>query len=922
MGIEQIFSRYFKAFGRPRATKGFSLSENLVTLGVISLVAVTGVVAMTTMNTNKNGLAKLRTTHELIQATASHENIKGSIHQPADMFRQLASSLTDRGDYVEMKLRNGTTIHVAKSWSPGGYTVVMAYADGQQACIAVDEDSAQTASQDCSNPNSPNPSDQTLNADSNFANQVNNANQLASAGSDTGSTQEEDIATDGSTNPDLGGGSGSSQTNDPSTADEGTGTLSSMNQATITVNLQGLFSGQKGTVVIDDTDANTPQMTLSDLDNGSVSQHVEAGSVNDNYTYTVTITPQVNVPNLPAGQVNNSTLGRTVITLPNLETGETYAITANVIQERPIAFKVNLPTAQTAQGLQYEVHRASSANGPFTIMPEKSGQTSSGQNTNVNLSLVNNMFYKFVVRPGVQLAGVAESQPFQVTDGGALIGSSTVPVVPINANLPPLTVRVTQSGTVAINSDVTVHINGPGMSSSAQVTTVNGIRQVTVHVLGGQTYTAEAMADGYIGLPSSQLVNGPSGSTLNLTLNVSLTGMYHRITHAQVGGLAKDIFDPRTGWFRRGTFGSDLSLAASQLGNSALAHGTYLLGQGISTFRTNSSIAGFGNIYIDFKDPNWWTNSSFQKLSGQSNMELALYDAYGNRVTSPVLRTETVNIDGIVYTYRFPAQNYTFVVKNTQTGQSVAMTWDEACISPIKVNLAGGHARLNSDDRFLFDIDGRRKATVPYIRTTGGLNQNEAWLMLDRAGNGLVSKDGIVDGEDVFGDHMRTYKSGYEDLATTFKSHLKKDERGQRYIPLRQMSWVESWWVGTTRALGWNKTMDPSYDLKLLDRNKQVQLASAHMNRIYVDYRNVDESDAKNQNWIGQRGNVYFATGQAAESADQWFRAYARFRELSLQEVKELKAAKKLPASLALMNGTKPAPKTAKSDSKSLLASN
>src|SRR6185369_3456778 len=71
--------------------------------------------------------------------------------------------------------------------------------------------------------------------------------------------------------------------------------------------------------------------------------------------------------------------------------------------------------------------------------------------------------------------------------------------------------------------------------------------------------------------------------------------------------------------------------------------------------------------------------------------------------------------------------------------------------SPIKIALDGKDAQLDSTHGFMLDADGFGQGKGA-AKTSGGLNPNEAWLMRDRAGDGLT-RNGVVDGNDVYGDH-------------------------------------------------------------------------------------------------------------------------------------------------------------------------
>ncbi len=231
---------------------------------------------------------------------------------------------------------------------------------------------------------------------------------------------------------------------------------------------------------------------------------------------------------------------------------------------------------------------------------------------------------------------------------------------------------------------------------------------------------------------------------------------------------------------------------------------------------------------------------------------------------------ETINVAGdpIVlqsWMARYRAVNNTRTI--TYRGSTVNM--EDYC--PVKVNLAGRDAQINSDDRFMFALSGFT-GKLPWIKTAGGLNMDEAWLMADRERNELFYNT-VMDGNDVFGDHAGKFKSGYEDLAELFKADLKTDDHGKKYIPLKQMNWFERFWIWLTRFFGQNTDWNPSYDLKLVTRNHNVYYASDMLAKIYVDYKTVNETDKSKQNWIRQRADVVFHNGIRAQSADQWFQS-------------------------------------------------
>jgi Flp pilus assembly protein TadG len=211
----------------------------------------------------------------------------------------------------------------------------------------------------------------------------------------------------------------------------------------------------------------------------------------------------------------------------------------------------------------------------------------------------------------------------------------------------------------------------------------------------------------------------------------------------------------------------------------------------------------------------------------------------------------------------------------TQCGLSCVNFVPNILISPLKVNINGGNAVLNSDRPMTFSLSHRKGGTTLH-HTTGSLNPGEAWLMIDRRGNGLVH-DGVVDGDDLFTDHDGAKKDAYEDLATTFASSLKKDEYGRTYIPLhviekkKRAKEQQAHEARADKRAGKERELDPSIDLKLLDSNNNVLLASDYFDRIYVDHKNVAVSDAAAKNYILATSIVRDLHGELHQSVDQWF---------------------------------------------------
>jgi hypothetical protein len=172
--------------------------------------------------------------------------------------------------------------------------------------------------------------------------------------------------------------------------------------------------------------------------------------------------------------------------------------------------------------------------------------------------------------------------------------------------------------------------------------------------------------------------------------------------------------------------------------------------------------------------------------------------------------------------------------------------------SPIKIALDGKDAQLDSAHGFQLDPDGFGQGKGP-VMTSGGLNPNEAWLVRDKEGNGLT-RNGVVDGNDVYGDHDGKFNNGYQELARDYRSELKTDPAtGRRYIDLTDPN---------SRA---------AKELKLLDSSGRQIPASSVLTRIDVDVTRVNETDATGLNQIRERAAVTYLGGHTAFSADQWY---------------------------------------------------
>jgi len=145
-------------------------------------------------------------------------------------------------------------------------------------------------------------------------------------------------------------------------------------------------------------------------------------------------------------------------------------------------------------------------------------------------------------------------------------------------------------------------------------------------------------------------------------------------------------------------------------------------------------------------------------------------------------------------------------------------------------------------------------------KTSGGLGANEAWLVRDKAGDGIKNKDGVVDGNDVYGDQNGQFKDGYAQLLKDYAndpSSVKTDPKtGKKYIDLTD-----------PRGRAYN-------ELQLLDGAGNLQPARNLLTRIDVDAQAGSAADLAGDgkgNLISARADVHYKNGRVATSADQWY---------------------------------------------------
>lgn len=204
-----------------------------------------------------------------------------------------------------------------------------------------------------------------------------------------------------------------------------------------------------------------------------------------------------------------------------------------------------------------------------------------------------------------------------------------------------------------------------------------------------------------------------------------------------------------------------------------------------------------------------------------------------------------------------------------------ASSWGGNVYSPLKMNLSNGDAKLNSTTPTAFNLPLKDGRTLEG-HVTGGLNADEGWLMVHRSADPLVLDGGVLNANDWFGDRDHRSLNGYTDLAETFASFLEKDENGQRFIPLHQLSKDEKKAKLATAVERADFTMtDPSFDLRVIDANYAEHFASDYFDRIYVDYRSVVDGDSPDgrggNNIILERGMVHTISGENHGAVDQWF---------------------------------------------------
>jgi hypothetical protein len=200
----------------------------------------------------------------------------------------------------------------------------------------------------------------------------------------------------------------------------------------------------------------------------------------------------------------------------------------------------------------------------------------------------------------------------------------------------------------------------------------------------------------------------------------------------------------------------------------------------------------------------------------------------------------------------------------------VDKTQAPATLTPVKINMQGKHASMNTDDRFTLDMDGFNQDNAPLRITPGGLNATEAWLILDRSRNGTWAHN-VLDSDDLFGDHAGRVSNGYVDLEQTFRHEIRMDKDGNRYIDLNQYNWLGEVQLMFCRQFMGDTTPYASYDLKLLTFDRELVPARDVLQKVYITPWAVKEYDAKHENAILKRAWVQYNDGHFAQSVDQVF---------------------------------------------------
>jgi hypothetical protein len=226
-------------------------------------------------------------------------------------------------------------------------------------------------------------------------------------------------------------------------------------------------------------------------------------------------------------------------------------------------------------------------------------------------------------------------------------------------------------------------------------------------------------------------------------------------------------------------------------------------------------------------------------LNSKVSVQFPQHEPWNAIVTRPDGTKETVAVPP--GTTSWPAD------KPFPTSQGAATVQSQSNYDPLKITLDGTDAKLNTTDHVQIRMEDGTVKTM-----SGGLNDNEAWLVKDRDGLG-VAKNGVVDGEDVFGDHMGQFQNAYDQLAHEYAGELKTDAQGNKYIDLT------------------DPNSQAAKELKLMDKGGNLYTAADKLNKIYVSYAEVDKTSADGKTAIKQEGLVEFTDKHTAKAVDQWF---------------------------------------------------
>lgn len=181
------------------------------------------------------------------------------------------------------------------------------------------------------------------------------------------------------------------------------------------------------------------------------------------------------------------------------------------------------------------------------------------------------------------------------------------------------------------------------------------------------------------------------------------------------------------------------------------------------------------------------------------------------------------------------------------TPQGPVQVTQQSNYDPLKITLDGTDATLNTTDHSKIQMEDGKVHVM-----SGGLNDNEAWLVKDQDADGL-RHNGVIDGRDVIGDHGGKYKDAYDQLAHEYAGELKTDASGRKYIDLA------------------DPNSKAAKELKLMDKAGNIIDASSKLTALYVTHAEVNKVSSDGLTSIKQEGLVEYKDGHTAKAADQWF---------------------------------------------------